>query len=162
MDLYKFEYLRYKQKCQNLENILLGGSKDAIDIDKEVKKRLPNVNKDFLNLYFAIKAGMMNYYDDSDLEVKEVAMNILKLAKKQIKKELEKEDKMIKIIVKGLNKGKKKGKTVTTKEIMGYMKTFDKMYKKQKYKSRKDFYKYLFNLLKKVFDAEHIVIDKFS
>jgi hypothetical protein len=137
------------------------GKKGNIQMDKEVKKLVPEVNKDFLDLYFAVKLGLHYYHDMNGMEEmgpKDVAMTFLKLAKMKINNELHKNNILVSNIVDGINEGKTKGKKETNKNLIKYIGVFDKMFKKHKKNNDiQAFKKEIITLINKLMDAEHQV-----
>ncbi len=152
-----------------------GGGKKTIDIDKEVKKLVPKINKDFIDLYFEIKMGLHHYKakqgdeenGEVDLEGKEIAQAILEMNKRQLEGTLKSNNKLLQNIVEGINYGKKSGKDETVDNLLKSAKVFNKLFEKRKKKkganySVKRFEKYIIGLLIKLFDAEYEVISKFQ
>lgn len=156
----------------NLMNIG-GGNNKPINIDKEVKKLIPNINNEFVDLYFAVKTGMYHYKaknqdtENVELNGEEVGRAIVDIAKKQLNNKLSANDKTLLNIVEGINYGKKSGSDETVNNILKYAKVFNTMFEKRKEKkgddySIKRFSNYLIKLLVKILDAEQEVVSKYT
>lgn len=173
---YKEKYKKYKTKYIIKRLDMAGGNSHQklkdIDMKKEVIKRVPKIDPDFINLYFAVKAGLLNYLAKNDkkppaFDGEKLGNHIIDMAMKQISNKLKKDDKLVKMVVEGLNKGKESGKTVKPEEILDYAKVFTKLFNKRKKKkgpeySHKRFSRYLIGLIVKLYDAEYDVLDDYG
>ena len=180
MTNYKQKYDKYKSKyivarIETYYNLFGGqpsvnGTRKPIQMDEEVMKLVPQINKDFVKLYFAIKMGLHHYESmktgkkDVQLNGKDIYDTIVEIAKLELDGKLKSDNKILRKIVDGINYGKKSGKDETVEDMIKYAKVFKKMFDKRKKKKGSDynikkFSNYIGMLLVKLFDAESEVID---
>jgi hypothetical protein len=158
----------------NIANLLisqLGGkaTDKTIDIIKEVKRLVPNIDKDFIDLYFDVKKGMHHYEversgkEDVQISGKDIGEALIELAKLQLSGKLTTDNKIIKNVTDGLNYKSQKAKTAN--QLLNQTKVFNRLFAKRQKKKGSDytvqkFSHYIIMLLLKIFDAEYEVISK--
>lgn len=175
MDNYQRKYDKYKQKYAlerlNIAGLLisqLGGNK-SVDISKEVKRLVPKIDKDFIDLYLDVKKGMHHYEversgkEDIQISGKDIGEALIELANLRLSGKLTADNKIIKNVIKGINYKSKK--TTTVNQLLNQTEVFNRLFaKRQKKKgsdySIKKFSHYIIMLLLKIFDAEYEVISK--
>ena len=175
MDDYQRKYDKYKHKyaLEKLDFVgllinQLGGMGKKVDINKEVKKLIPKIDKDFIDLYFDIKKGLHHYEvkqsgkEDVQISGKDIGEALIELAKLQLSNKLSENNKIITNVIDGINYN---GKEKTVSQLLKQMKVFNKLFAKRQKKKGADytiekFNHYIIMLLIKIFDAEYSVISK--